>query len=119
MCVRSRQVFDRWPNVVVQFEDSETPKRVDAPAPLHSLVCSHFHSLAISQAGQVYSWGRGSLGLLGLGDEKDGAPRPIDGLRSVKHVACGPYQSAAVTAEGDLFIFGWAAMPSWSGRKSR
>ena len=96
----------------------KSPARVDTSGPMHGLSCGHFHSLALSQDGAVYSWGSGVMGLLGHGDEEDGSmPRVVEGLGpaagsgAVAKVACGPFQSAAVTKRGELYIFGWAALP--------
>lgn len=100
---------------VTEAEDLE---RVDCQVALRGLACGHFHSIAVSAGGQVYSWGRGALGLLGHGSEEDSKPRLIDKLQSVTQVACGAYQSAAVTATGDLFLFGWACLPPSDKSKS-
>ena len=97
----------------------KSPARVDTSGPMHGLSCGHFHSLALSQDGAVYSWGSGVMGLLGHGDEEDGSmPRVVEGLGpaagsgAVAKVACGPFQSAAVTKRGELYVFGWAALPA-------
>jgi alpha-tubulin suppressor-like RCC1 family protein len=37
--------------------------------PLESISCGHAFNIAISKAGQLYSWGAGGNGRLGLGDE--------------------------------------------------
>ena len=97
----------------------KSPVRVDTSGPMHGLSCGHFHSLALSQDGAVYSWGSGVMGLLGHGTEEDGSmPRPVEALGpaagsgAVAKVACGPFQSAAVTKRGELYVFGWAALPA-------
>ena len=100
---------------VTEADDLE---RVDCQVALRGLACGHFQSLAVSAGGEVYSWGRGALGLLGHGSEEDSKPRLIDQLQSVSQVACGAYQSAAVTATGDLFLFGWACLPPSDKSKS-
>ena len=98
--------------------NSKSPARVDTSVdtPMHGLSCGHFHALAVSQDGSVYSWGSGVMGLLGHGTEEDGSmPRRVEGLGSagaVAKVACGPFQSAAVTEQGELYVFGWAALPA-------
>ena len=102
--------------------NSNTPARVDTTVPLHGLTCGHFHALAVSKDGSVYSWGSGAMGLLGHGTEEDGAPLRVEGLGPgsvpgvVAKVACGPFQSAAVTKQGELYIFGWAALPPPANR---
>ena len=74
-----------------------------------AIACSHFHTLALDMSGNVYSWGRGALGLLGQGCELDlAAPRRIDELKAIVAVGAGPYQSAAVDAGGSVLVWGWA-----------
>ena len=80
--------------------------------PVRALACAHFHSAAVAdrEPGQLYTWGRGALGVLGQGDEDDIlTPRPVASLRGVAiaAVSCGPYQTAAVTSAGELWCWGW------------
>jgi len=73
---------------------------------------NHFHSLAVGRRG-VFSWGRGTLGVLGHGGEEDeDRPRLIEKLegRLLDSVSCGTYHSAVVTAEGKLYVWGWDAL---------
>ena len=85
---------------------------------IRSVKCGTFHTAAVvvnngrkNQANsEVYTWGRGTLGLLGHGDEAD-APMPrrvstLSGL-AVHTVSCGMYHSAAVTEGGELYSWGW------------
>ena len=57
----------------------KSPARVDTSGPMHGLSCGHFHSLALSQDGAVYSWGSGVMGLLGHGDEEEWEGEDEDG----------------------------------------
>lgn len=57
----------------------------------------------------VYSFGQGSFGQLGQGEEDDqNKPKLINELRDTKivKVACGGRHSAAVTDSGVLFTWG-------------
>lgn len=57
----------------------------------------------------VYSFGQGSLGQLGLGEEDDQTkPKLVTELRNTKVVklACGARHSAALTDTGVLFTWG-------------
>ena len=75
------------------------------------LESSHYHHLALSSDGEVFSWGRGTLGLLGHGDEElVTAPTRIVALRAVRAVACGPYHSAALCEDGQLLMWGWSPL---------
>lgn len=75
------------------------------------VACGGWHSVAISDAGEVYVWGRGEYGRLGLG-EKGGAskltPRRVEGLEGhrVVEASCGGTHTLVVTAEGRMFIWG-------------
>jgi len=65
------------------------------------------HCLALSAAGEVYSWGNGFYGVLGYADGSAG-PRRIDTLARVESVAAGVHTSAAVDDRGRLFTWGLA-----------
>ena len=71
--------------------------RVDGTA--HSLACGYFHFLALAEHGECFSWGRGSIGLLGHESEEDEAlPMRIAGLAQHRctSIACGPYAPGCV-----------------------
>ena len=86
------------------------------------VACGESHSLALCKSGVVYAWGRGDDGRLGLGPlphlavSRGGSawvemPAVVDGaLRGLAcvQVACGSHHSAAVTADGALFVWGAA-----------
>uniref|UniRef100_UPI00358FCF6D E3 ubiquitin-protein ligase HERC2 n=1 Tax=Myxine glutinosa TaxID=7769 RepID=UPI00358FCF6D len=73
--------------------------------------CRHF--LALTDQGDVFSWGCGEGGCLGHGDRSSlDEPRLITALsgrsfaQRIVHVACGSSYSAAVTADGELYTWG-------------
>nr|GMC91401.1 PH, RCC1 and FYVE domains-containing protein 1 isoform X1 [Ipomoea batatas]GMC96861.1 PH, RCC1 and FYVE domains-containing protein 1 isoform X1 [Ipomoea batatas]GME14392.1 PH, RCC1 and FYVE domains-containing protein 1 isoform X1 [Ipomoea batatas] len=58
-----------------------------------------YHVAVLTTNGNVYTWGRGVNGQLGLGDTKDrNSPTLVDGLRDrqVEHITCGPSSTAAI-----------------------
>jgi alpha-tubulin suppressor-like RCC1 family protein len=69
--------------------DSNTPVEVAGfgDSPVSLLSCGWRHTFAVTEAGQVYSWGRGVNGQLGHNELKDTCatafplPRPSDALR--------------------------------------
>jgi alpha-tubulin suppressor-like RCC1 family protein len=67
------------------------------------------HTLALTQTGEAFSWGLGSNGRLGHGDEQGCLmPRRITALgeRSLTSVAAGHAHSLAVTDRGVLLSWG-------------
>ena len=67
------------------------------------------HCLAITNTGQLYSWGEGSYGRLGHGDTVTvKTPKHVEALKDVVVVqaSCGARHSAAVTADGVLYTWG-------------
>ena len=67
------------------------------------------HCSAIIQ-GKLYTWGKGSWGRLGLGDQSD-ANLPVLNpylQEPVELVSCGGYHSLILTQSKSVFSFGWA-----------
>ncbi|KAL4425546.1 hypothetical protein ABPG75_009562 [Micractinium tetrahymenae] len=58
---------------------------------------------------EVWTFGRGDCGQLGSGRQEDAhAPQPVEGLqgRDVVNLAAGTLHTAAVTADGELYVCG-------------
>ena len=67
------------------------------------------HCLALTDTGDVYSWGEGDDGKLGHGNKSPyDRPHLIVGLqgKSIIGIACGGGHSAAITAAGGLYTWG-------------
>lgn len=98
--------------LAIQTEEGTPPnewRRANVDA-LSQLACSHYHSVALGKDGTTFSWGRGPYGVLGHGSEDDEPrARPIAALKGerVQSVAAGPYNSAALTADGKVLLWGW------------
>ncbi|AES77740.1 putative regulator of chromosome condensation 1/beta-lactamase-inhibitor protein II [Medicago truncatula] len=74
--------------------------------------CGEYHTAAISDKGEVYTWGLGNMGQLGhtslqYGD-KELIPRRVVSLDSIfiKDAACGGVHTCALTQEGALYAWG-------------
>ena len=74
-----------------------------------SISCGAEHCVAITNGGEVLTWGNGQAGCLGHGDRTSRLiPTTVDGLRSVhaSAVECGAYHSAIVTLDGGMWTWG-------------
>lgn len=66
---------------------------------------------AVTETGELWTWGRGDSGQLGLGTGETSAcvPRPVRGAlhgKVVKAVSCGEHHCAAITDTHSLFTWG-------------
>jgi alpha-tubulin suppressor-like RCC1 family protein len=96
-------IFDRHHHFAPQLVAALQGVRVSAVA------AGGAHSLALSEAGEVRSFGRGLYGALGHGDEVDRyTPWPIAALQGVRvgALAAGGDHSLVVSVAGRLYTFG-------------
>ncbi|XP_069869127.1 probable E3 ubiquitin-protein ligase HERC6 isoform X1 [Dipodomys merriami] len=90
-----------------------TPKRINALAGIKiiQVSCGNFHSLALSEDSQVFSWGKNSEGQLGLGKNApmQSTPERVRSLEGipVAQVAAGGAHSFALCLSGTCF--GWGS----------
>eukprot|EP00727_Mastigamoeba_balamuthi_P012789 m51a1_g8132 putative regulator of chromosome rcc1 (748) ;mRNA; r:216084-220384 len=73
------------------------------------MACGSLHTLALLDNGQVWSWGSSRYGELGHGDTaQHSAPQQLSffDTRPVRSVRCGAHHSAALTASGELYVWG-------------
>ncbi|XP_058151609.1 probable E3 ubiquitin-protein ligase HERC6 [Dasypus novemcinctus] len=92
-------------------EISFTPKKINTltDRKIIQVSCGHYHSLALSQDGIVFSWGKNSQGQLGLGKNfsSQASPQRVRSLEGipVAQVAAGGAHSFALSLSGTSF--GW------------
>ena len=66
-----------------------------------------YHTICLSDNGEVFAFGKNEYGQLGLGHMKDvPIPTKIPTLRDIKLVSCGYFFTACVDYEGFMWIFG-------------
>lgn len=96
-------------------EDSLLPQKIRAfqGIPVKMVAAGAEHTAAVTEAGELYGWGWGRYGNLGLGDRNDRlvpekvSPLHLNGEAMVV-VACGWRHSISVSASGALYTFGWS-----------
>lgn len=102
----------------------ESKKSYSHPAAINSifnkcikyLECGAYHTAAVSDSGEVWTWGRGDVQQLGLPNEKMlrdemGScvlrPTKVKWLRDAVAVACGEAHTLVLLRNGSVFAFGW------------
>ncbi|KAL5582082.1 hypothetical protein UlMin_014524 [Ulmus minor] len=74
--------------------------------------CGEYHTAAIAENGEVYTWGLGNMGQLGhcslQAGDKELIPRRVVALDGIfiKDVACGGVHTCALTEKGALYAWG-------------
>lgn len=93
-------------------EDRAVPPRlVECLRSVHvrHVACSGHYSCAVSESGEVYTWGCGKDGQLGHGEMKDTyTPKAVRSLQSklIRHVSLAEHHAAAVSEGGVLYTWG-------------
>ena len=74
-----------------------------------TVACGPYHTLVVTEAGELWAYGQGAQGRLGINDEQDRlVPTRVDPLHfshaPISAIAAGDYHSAAVKAGGALHL---------------
>ncbi|KAF4687477.1 hypothetical protein FOZ60_003951 [Perkinsus olseni] len=91
---------------------SSTPLRVRGPLEERKIVkvaCGGSHMAAVTDEGELYTWGYGRDGNLGHGDKADvGVPKLVEALKGkrIVDVAAGGGHTMALDEKGVLYVFG-------------
>ncbi|CAA0839519.1 Ultraviolet-B receptor UVR8 [Striga hermonthica] len=94
-------------------EDSLVPRKIEAfqGISVKMVAAGAEHTAAVTEDGQLYGWGWGRYGNLGLGDRDDrlvpGKVSTNEGERMVL-VACGWRHTISVSSSGSLYTYGWS-----------
>ena len=76
---------------------------------VYSVAAAYRHSLALTEAGRVYTWGYGAAGRLGHGGFQERyTPALVESLRDIRvvAVAAGDFHSMALTGGGRVYTWG-------------
>lgn len=100
-------------------------QRVDLPDPVTAVTAGHYHTLALTTAGELWVWGRNAAGQLGIGGKSKSDERtplrvePLQGTR-IAAIAAGAEHSLAVTSDaGEVFAWGSPAGGRLGARPER
>ncbi|KAJ4814175.1 Regulator of chromosome condensation (RCC1) family protein [Rhynchospora pubera] len=94
-------------------EDSLLPQKIQAFEGIcvKMVAAGAEHTAAVTEDGQLYGWGWGRYGNLGLGDRNDRlTPEKVTSTEGVKMilVACGWRHTITVSTSGSLYTYGWS-----------
>ncbi|XP_076465936.1 putative E3 ubiquitin-protein ligase HERC1 isoform X3 [Babylonia areolata] len=82
----------------------KTPKLITGPFLGKKIKCisaGYRHSAAVTEEGELYTWGEGDYGRLGHGDKSScSTPRLVKDIGEVGQVACGSVHTVAVSQDG-------------------
>mgnify|MGYP006148858641 CR=1 FL=1 len=93
------------------FQLQTMPAKIKALQGEHiiDISCGEKHSAALTSGGDVFTWGDGSLGQLGLGDQrKQHTPHRVMELqgRMILQISCGHYHTACIDKDENVYTWG-------------
>ncbi|XP_073447024.1 probable E3 ubiquitin-protein ligase HERC6 [Dendrobates tinctorius] len=92
-------------------QQSPIPRKITGLSDIRiiQISCGHFHTVALSEDSNVFSWGKNDVGQLGLGKQvpNQASPQLVKSLKGVPlvQVSAGGSQSFALSMLG--IVFGW------------
>ncbi|KAG9457082.1 hypothetical protein H6P81_001590 [Aristolochia fimbriata] len=94
------------------LEDSLLPQPIQAfkGIPVKMIAAGAEHTAAVTEDGDLYGWGWGRYGNLGLGDRTDRlVPEKVSAVDGQKMVlvACGWRHTICISSTGSLYTYGW------------
>jgi len=86
------------------------PRQVELPSPAKSVSCGDYHTIVLTEMGQLYAFGSGGNGELGTGkDHNEGLPVLVRLPVPVLMVACGSQHTVAILENGEVYSWGRCA----------
>ncbi|CAI9771883.1 unnamed protein product [Fraxinus pennsylvanica] len=94
-------------------EDSLLPQKIEAfqGVSIKMIAAGAEHTAAVTEDGDLYGWGWGRYGNLGLGDRNDRLiPEKVSSVEGEKIilVACGWRHTISVSSSGSVYTYGWS-----------
>ncbi|KAK6104766.1 Regulator of chromosome condensation (RCC1) repeat family protein [Brugia pahangi] len=113
-CYLARNRVSGEPSLYRIFTDNKTDDfqvlQFGSEEPILQLSAGNEHVLILTVSGLVYSMGIGSRGVLGHANLRcEQHPKQVECLSPLRvtQVACGKWHSAALTEDGDVYLWGW------------
>jgi len=84
------------------------PTLVNLDFKVKMVACGGYHTMIISDDGNLYAFGRNNYGQLGLGDNQErNIPTLVNIDFKVKQVACGNSHTTIISEDNNLYTFGY------------
>lgn len=105
-------IFMERPVKVIQWQfrnqKSKIVQNCSSLPVIADLSCGGKHTIALTENGEVFTWGRGEFGRLGHRDQEHRVfPLMVTGFPDpIRAIAGGGYHSMAVTERGELYAWG-------------
>jgi len=77
---------------------------------IKEVACGGLHTAALSEGGEIFTWGLGKDGRLGHNSEADQlTPKKVEQLSGVQiiQILCGGHHTAALAKDGEVFTWGF------------
>jgi alpha-tubulin suppressor-like RCC1 family protein len=91
--------------------DPRSPQKITFSEKIVSFSCGGYHVLALTEKGNLFSWGRNDFGQTGQGVQEEAIiePReiPFDFKGQISGIASGCLHSLVFTDSGNIFSFGY------------
>ncbi|XP_048335365.2 ultraviolet-B receptor UVR8 isoform X2 [Ziziphus jujuba] len=76
---------------------------------IRAIACGGAHTLFLTEAGSIYATGLNDFGQLGISDDTNYTTEPVEVTgfqREIVQISAGYYHSCAITADGELYMWG-------------